>query len=149
MSLKKELLDNCKKFAANKLKTVEDAIADLKLSAYNETKSSVGDKYETGRAMIQNEIEKNAAQLKVWQNQLLELERLNPEYSPSKAEFGAIVYCSTANYFIAEACGKYIIEDKMYITVSKNSPVYLAMAGCLKGENFDFNTQKIKILEII
>ena len=36
---------------------LEQDVRDLQLSANEETKSSAGDKYETGRAMIQIEIE--------------------------------------------------------------------------------------------
>ena len=41
----------------------EQAIASAKESRDNESKSSAGDKYETGRAMMQIELENNGRQL--------------------------------------------------------------------------------------
>ena len=47
-------------------KRIETANRDIQLakeSRDNETKSTAGDKYETGRAMVQFELEKNKVQL--------------------------------------------------------------------------------------
>ena len=60
MTTKDRLLQKCTEFVSQKIKTIEHSILELRLAANSETKSSVGDKYETGRAMIQLEIEKNA-----------------------------------------------------------------------------------------
>jgi len=148
MTLKKQLLQKCIEFVTQKIKTIEDSILELKLSANNETKSSVGDKYETGRAMIQLEIEKNAAQLKVWQNQLAELLLVNIEKKSNRVEFTAIVKCSNANYFIAQACGKFIINNENYFSISVSAPIFTAMSGKTAGEQFSFNGQQMTILEI-
>ena len=48
-----------KKFIESRLKTIEKAIFELQQSLDSETKSSAGDKHETGRAMLQIELEKN------------------------------------------------------------------------------------------
>jgi transcription elongation GreA/GreB family factor len=149
MKIKEVLLSCCKNFVCQKLKTLEDTIAELKQSANNETKSSVGDKYETGRAMIQLEIEKNSTQLKVWSNQLLEIEKINPDKNSSKVEFGTIVKCSNANYFISQACGKFVVGDETFFTISVSAPIFIAMSNKKIGEQFDFNGNKIKILEIV
>ena len=53
MTIKDLLLQKCIEFVSQKIKTIEHSILELRLAASSETKSSVGDKYETGRAMIQ------------------------------------------------------------------------------------------------
>jgi transcription elongation GreA/GreB family factor len=148
MSIKDLLLQKCTEFVSQKIKTIEHSILELRLAASSETKSSVGDKYETGRAMIQLEIEKNAAQLKVWQHQLLELQPIDSNKKSNRVEFAAIVKCTNANYFIAQACGKFIVDNESYFAVSVNSPIFKAMSGKIAGEHFDFNGQQAKILEI-
>ncbi len=149
MTIKDQLLQKCTEFVSQKINTIEESIFELRLSANNETKSSVGDKYETGRAMIQLEIEKNAAQLKVWQTQLAELKPMSTEKKSNKVEFTAIVKCTNANYFIAQACGKFIVDNESYFAVSVNSPIFKAMSGKIAGDHFDFNGQQAKILEIL
>ena len=148
MTIKDLLLQKCTEFVSQKIKTIEHSILELRLAASSETKSSVGDKYETGRAMIQLEIEKNAAQLKVWQHQLLELQPIDFNKKSNRVEFAAIVKCTNANYFIAQACGKFIVDNESYFAVSVNSPIFKAMSGKIAGEHFDFNGQQAKILEI-
>jgi transcription elongation GreA/GreB family factor len=148
MTIKDLLLQKCTEFVSQKIKTIEHSILELRLAASSETKSSVGDKYETGRAMIQLEIEKNAAQLKVWQHQLLELQPIDFNKKSNRVEFAAIVKCTNANYFIAQACGKFIVDNESYFAVSVNSPIFKAMSGKIAGEQFDFNGQQAKILEI-
>ena len=49
-NLKKQLYDFCKNFADNRISRIRLNIADFKESLDSETKSSAGDKHETGRA---------------------------------------------------------------------------------------------------
>ena len=112
MSLKAALVQHCLSFLSQKIETIEDTISELKRSAASETKSSVGDKYETGRAMIQLEIEKNLGQLKIWKSQYAEVERIDPNKSSNRVVSGAIVKCSNANYFIAQACAKAVFGSE-------------------------------------
>ena len=46
-----------------KIESAKKAIESAKEARDSDTKSSVGDKYETGRAMMQIELEKNEVQL--------------------------------------------------------------------------------------
>jgi hypothetical protein len=62
-SIKKQLFDFCKMFADNRVSRIRTVIVGLKESLDDETKSSAGDKYETGRAMLQLDIEKSSVQL--------------------------------------------------------------------------------------
>jgi len=149
MTLKNQLRQKCIEFVSQKIKTIEDSIHELRLSANSETKSSVGDKYETGRAMIQLEIEKNGAQLKVWQNQLAELQPIDTEKKSNFVELGAVVKCSNANYFIAQACGKLIIDRENYFAISVSAPIFKVMSGKTAGEQFSFNGKVMTILEVL
>jgi len=63
MNLKESLLKHCKMFVNKRLQTVEEILHSHQKSLQSETKSSAGDKHETGRAMIQLEMEKASQQL--------------------------------------------------------------------------------------
>jgi len=58
-TIKTLLFDHCKSFLESKLAAHKNQIDLLYESLYSETKSSAGDKHETGRALIQLEIEIN------------------------------------------------------------------------------------------
>ena len=63
--IKQKLLEACFHFVENKHKTISNSIASNKNDLFSETKSSAGDKHETGRAMIQLEMEKAGQQLAI------------------------------------------------------------------------------------
>ena len=63
MNIKTELLETCKKFVENRFKTVQEILLSFQNDLQSETKSSAGDKHETGRAMLQLEMEKTSQQL--------------------------------------------------------------------------------------
>ena len=62
--IKLELFTKCKQWIANRRNKVETVIADIMESLEDETKSSAGDKHETGRAMLQIDREQAGEQLK-------------------------------------------------------------------------------------
>jgi len=50
--IKQQLYDACLLFVNTKLATITTVMASSKKALHSETKSSAGDKHETGRAMI-------------------------------------------------------------------------------------------------
>ena len=63
MKLKVELYNKCEAFVNKRLQNVEEVISSNQKALQTETKSSAGDKHETGRAMLQLEMEKAGQQL--------------------------------------------------------------------------------------
>jgi len=61
--LKQQLLAECKRYVASRIATANQSMISAQEAANEEGKSSVGDKYETGRAMMQIERDKAAQQL--------------------------------------------------------------------------------------
>ena len=61
--LKQRLVAECKRYVASRIETANQAMINAQKAANEEDKSSVGDKYETGRAMMQIERDKAAQQL--------------------------------------------------------------------------------------
>ena len=72
---------------------------------------SAGDKHETGRAMLQLEMEKAGQQLKEVQEMKLQLERINLASSTEIVHLGSIVKTNTATYFIAISKGEIKIRE--------------------------------------
>ena len=63
MKLKEQLYYLCKSYVNDRLETIEDILSSNQKALQSETKSSAGDKHETGRAMLQLEMEKAGQQL--------------------------------------------------------------------------------------
>ena len=57
-AIKEKLYIACEAYVDERIKRIEAAMAGLESDLENETKSSAGDKYETGREMINLEINK-------------------------------------------------------------------------------------------
>jgi hypothetical protein len=62
-SIKQELLQLCHQFIEERINNCQSAIDAANNSINEETKSSAGDKYETSREMMTQEIKNNSAQL--------------------------------------------------------------------------------------
>ena len=63
MTLKETLISKCYEFASERKSHIDFQMKEIKEALFEEIKSSVGDKHETGRAMIQLEMEKAGQQL--------------------------------------------------------------------------------------
>ena len=106
MKLKQQLYILCGEYITNREAEIKHAIAEAREAANNETKSSAGDKYETGRETMQQEIDLNITRLNELGKLKLALERIIPEQTSSTVIPGSIVRTSNGNYYIAIGAGK-------------------------------------------
>ncbi|HSM48873.1 MAG TPA: hypothetical protein VK872_13720 [Draconibacterium sp.] len=114
----------------------------------NETKSNVGDKYETTREMMQLEIEKNALQLNKYELQKNELLKIDMYKTPEKVELGSLVFTEENTYFISIGLGKIEIEDEAIYCISLISPIGKALQNKKAGEKIDFQGKEILVTKI-
>lgn len=117
-------------------------------SANSETKSSAGDKYETGRAMAQEERNRNAVQLQQALQLQGELARINPIVPCDTVRPGALVATSLGRFYISISAGKLTLDGQECFAVSAAAPVAAALSGRRAGEDVTFNGQKVQISTI-
>lgn len=147
-TIQQQLLKACHQFVDDKLITTQSRIKSLQYDLLSETKSSAGDKHETGRAMLHLEIEKASQQL-VSINQMKEtLEKMNVSKNSSIASLGNIVETSVGNYFLSISLGQRKVDDKTYFLVSTNSPIGKKLIGKKEGDKLFFNGREIHINSI-
>jgi len=146
--LKEELLKQCQLFIDNRLKKLQKTMLDIQESLLSETKSSAGDKHETGRAMLQLEREKTG-------KQIAEVEKLNETISKvainkegHRIRLGSVVYTSQANYFIALSAGQLKVDNKLFFAIASNTPIGNLLLGKKVNDEIHFNGKKIKITSI-
>lgn len=146
MSIKFELFKQCQEFVNNRLQTVEEIISSNQKALQSETKSSAGDKHETGRAMLQLEMEKASQQLEGIQQMKTILSKINFSNSSETAHLGSIVKTSSGNYFLSISAGKLIIENTTYYAVSVSSPIGKILLGKKENDLYNFNGKENKII---
>lgn len=131
---KEEILKTLKYKISAKIRTFENLIAETRASS-NDTKSSMGDKYETGREMLQQEINNIQRQLNETLNQQNFLQKLNTE-TCTKVQNGALVKTDKGLFYISVSLGEIVFEGKKIMTISSESPLAKAMFGKQAGEKF-------------
>ena len=146
LNIKRHLLEHCTQFVQHKKNVISKSIESNKEDLYSETKSSAGDKHETGRAMIQLEMEKAGQQLS---EVTIMQEVLSKIVIGKKSEvvcLGSLIKTTKGTYFLAISVGQLIIENETYFVVSTNSPIGSQLLGKSVSESIPFN--QAKILEI-
>jgi len=145
--LKKELHSKCLQLIEAKITLGRNSLAELDQALQLESKSSMGDKYETTRELIQQERNKATAQLQqamVMQNAL---NHLNPEAKQSTVELGSLVLTNQGNFYFSVSLGQLNIEEKKepYFALSLASPLGQAIKGAKSGEEIAFQQQQFLI----
>lgn len=149
MNLKQHLFSECQKKLNKRLAVLQHKISDLQNSLQSETKSSAGDKHETGRAMLQLEREKAGNQLAELQKQLEILHKINPEALSDKAALGSVVKTTDLNYFIGVSVGEIKLENDSFYAISAATPIGRLLVSKKVGDRIQFRMQEFKIIEIL
>ena len=148
IEIKKSLLSQCADLINDKIKVLEKMTDDIQSDANNETKSSAGDKYETGRAMMQQERDKYEGQLDKARLTRAHLHRIKPDVTIGVVSFGAVVKTQLANYFIAISAGRMQVDGDKFYVISPQAPLAKSIIGKQSGDSFEFNDRQVKILEV-
>ena len=131
-----------------RIKRIEAVMAGLESCLENETKSSAGDKYETGREMINLEWNKLAEQLQQFKNLRNTINIAKSRTNNGSAQLGTAVKTNMANYFIAIPADRIIVDGDEYFAIGANSPIAQLLMHKKAGEEITFNGKSAKILEV-
>ena len=146
--LKQKLFNVCVDFVNKREQTVTEIISSNQKALTSETKSSAGDKHETGRAMLQLEMEKASQQLEGIYTIKTILTKVNLDDNSEFIKLGSLIITNQANYFLAISVGEIKIENKVYYAISPSSPIGSLLLGKRVGEGFIFNGNSIVIDEV-
>lgn len=148
-AIKQQLIDACTAYVNEKLKTSQDVISDVEAALKQDTKCSMGDKYETERAMLHLEFEKVAGQHTAFQKLRQTLRMLPATKTTGSIAFGAVVKTSAANYFISIPAGKLMVNGEEFYAIGVGAPIAQALLGKKAGESALFGGKEIYIQEIL
>lgn len=146
--LKNTVYNRFEKVINDKVRSLEMMLDDLIESTRNETKSSAGDKYETGRAMLQIEQDNARQQLQKAIEQKAEYEKTDLATGNEMVKKGSLVKTNAGYFFITVALGKLKIEDSLVIAISPYSPLGSKLIGLKKCDSTTINEITYLIEEI-
>lgn len=117
-----------------------DALQD---SLTSETKSSAGDKHETGRAMTQLEQEKLSRQLSEIRKTQEGLHRIDPLDATDTIGFGSLIGTDRGWFYISVGVGAISVKDQSVFCITAGSPVGQKLLGKKSGESIEMNGKLI------
>ena len=138
-ALKVAVLARCKERLGEQLQVILNSLQKLRDSKTSETKSSAGDKFETGRAMLQleeNNLRQQLAAVRA-NEELLDKATRQPE--SDAAAIGSLVATDRGLYLLAAGLGKVTERGRVVYCVSPASPIGRRLVGKRVGDKFLFN----------
>lgn len=146
--LKAKLYDHCMEYAQERLRNIQSSIALARESANDDSKSSAGDKHETGRSMAQLEQEKLSVQLREAEKLIQSMNLIERGRISSVISAGSLVFTDQGSYFIAISAGKALIDGEVYFAVSPASPIGAALCQAGPQAAFIFNGRTYRIKNV-
>ncbi|MDO6809044.1 3-oxoacyl-ACP synthase [Zobellia galactanivorans] len=148
MITKEELYRFCSTFVAERIARIQKNIEDIQMSLTSETKSSAGDKHETGRAMLQLEREKLGQQLAEAEKMKQVLSKVPKDGNTATVGLGGWVVTARADYFLAISAGEFKTQQKSVYCISAATPIAKLLFGKQIGDTVVFKGQDLKIVDI-
>nr|WP_255670479.1 3-oxoacyl-ACP synthase [Mucilaginibacter sp. UR6-11] len=127
----------------------QQGIDEAQQASKDDTKSSAGDKYETGRAMMQQETDRNMAQLNEANKLKVALNSIATSAINKNADTGSVVITNNGSFYIAISAGTLLVNGQTYIAISPASPIALKMKGLKADDEFNLNGKAYKVESIL
>ncbi|WP_370087772.1 hypothetical protein [Ekhidna sp.] len=149
LAFKKEVHDTCVKLLEGKIGDLEAELAAVRESAISETKSSMGDKYETGREMMMQEGNRLSHQLDLYLSQLATLKSIDAEKSLDHVKSGSLIQTNKGWFYISAPIGQVVHNEKRIFVISPSAPLAKEMMNKAINDSFTFNGQAQTIVDLI
>lgn len=140
-----EALTNALLYKHKELTAIQSDASDGKS---NDAKSSAGDKHEVGVAMVQLEQEKLGKQVKIIEEQLNLLSRIDLSKNHLKISVGSLVHCEEQWYYFSIGHGLLHVDDQAVFCLNPQAPLGKEMLGKALGEVVSFLGKKMVIQSI-
>ncbi|MCX2678970.1 3-oxoacyl-ACP synthase [Galbibacter sp. EGI 63066] len=146
--IKPQLITVCKQLLKERLHKAQEAMTAIEEALTSETKSSAGDKHETGRAMLQLEREKNGQRLAEAEQTNRYFSAIDFESQPDRVKLGSLVKTEEHYYFISVSLGAVTVQNTPVFCISLQSPIGKLLLGKTKEETITFNGKAITVQDI-
>ena len=135
INFKIQVHQQCTTVVLQRINELKAILHEAQEAANNETKSSAGDKHETGRAMAQLETEKLTGQL----TEALKLEqaltKIDPNIQHQQIGLGSLVTTNNGIFYLSVGLGKIELEGQTVFVISAVSPIGKLLLNKKEGCN--------------
>ena len=145
---KEDMVAACRKVLEQRVEECRHSLSALQADLTSESKSTAGDKHETGRAMLHLEAEKEAARLHDAESLLLQWERIDFNHPSAAVVPGALVHTSEGHFLISVPLGRVDLSDLSVFLISPVSPLGKLLQHQPKGATITLNGKTFTILAI-
>lgn len=149
MNHKQTILQHIGNYLKDQLSTFQKDYEALQNALASETKSSAGDKYETGREMITQEVNKVSDQINKQELFIQKFEKIDPQKIIIQVMDSALVTTSLGIFFIGAPLGVITIQEEKIFFISIQSPIYQVMRNLKAGDSFKWQSKTVKIINIV
>lgn len=148
-NVKPALYEKCSEFIAERIQTATIALQQAREASNDDTKSSAGDKYETSREMMQQDIDRNKRLLMDAEENQRILIQLKDVPGSEIVRNGSLVFTDQGNFYLSVSAGMLKLNEQVYFAISSASPIGKLLSGKRTGESFEFNGKKYLVNEIL
>ena len=148
-ALKSQLFQLCLTFIQNRIENIEYSMQQARQASNDDTKSSAGDKYETTREMMQQEMDRNSKLLYEAGQQKIALQQIENVDAAKEVKNGSLVLTSKGNFYISISAGEISANEQKFIAVSQAAPIGRVFIGSKTGDEITFNGNKYLIKQIL
>ncbi|GAB5417731.1 MAG: hypothetical protein Crog4KO_25200 [Crocinitomicaceae bacterium] len=122
-----------------KLAEIQGDFDALQESLLSQTKSSAGDKHETGRAMAQLEQEKLSRQLIETRKTAEGLRKIDPAQPLDAIGFGSLVKTDRGYFFLSVGIGQVVVDNTTVFCITAGSPLGQKLLGKVENDRIEMN----------
>jgi transcription elongation GreA/GreB family factor len=147
-SLRAQLLTLCLRELESRIALEQREIAVVREASAQETKSSAGDKYETARAMFQQQIEGHTRRLAEAESLWERIRQIPSESTSTTVGVGSVVFTNRQNFFVCASLGTLSLPPLEFVSLSLASPLGKLLKGKRAGETLTWNAQPLTLLDV-
>ncbi len=143
-----EIHNTCLERLQSQIDELKSAIDKVHESVINEQNSTAGNKFETARAMGQEELDRLNRQLNNANVQMNMLSQIDPTIKCTSAQMGAIIKTTRKTLYLSIGLGKILLDKKPVFAISSISPIGKNIMGKEVGDKATFAGKNETITEI-
>lgn len=145
--IKEQLIETVRTELNRKYKEALTYVQQLQESLFLESKSSIGDKHETARSMIQIEIEQASKQLKKVEKLINTFKKIKT-INRTSIGLGSLIETNHAWYYISIPLGKVLVNQQEVFCLSQTAPLSSILMQQKIGSHFYFTSKTFKIVNV-
>lgn len=143
--IKSTFYNACLNALSAKLIDLKKEVEQLRFSIANDSKSSMGDKYETSREMMQQEINRLEQQASLTAQQVFNLKTVNLQKKYNVVEKGSLVETNIGLFFIAVSYGEIKVDQQACVMISEFAPLSKLLLKKTVNDKIELNKKQIEI----